>query len=65
MDAEVLEFILGFHWLPWVSSEDSWYSVACANNMDFPYWLKIKKQRFGQFVLLEYGKPLDLIWCYT
>ena len=39
----IREFILGFHWLPWVSSEDSWYSVACANNMDFPYWLKDKK----------------------
>ena len=39
----IREFILGFHWLPWVGAEDSWYSVACANNMDFPYWLKDKK----------------------
>ena len=36
------EFIFGFHWLPWVDSEQSWYAVACANNMDFPYWLKQK-----------------------
>ena len=38
----VREFILGFHWLPWVASQESWYAVACANNMDFPYWLKQK-----------------------
>ena len=38
----VREFILGFHWLPWVDSQESWYAVACANNMDFPYWLKQK-----------------------
>ena len=38
----VREFILGFHWLPWVDSQQSWYHVACANNMDFPYWLKQK-----------------------
>ena len=36
------EFIFGFHWLPWVDSQQSWYHVACANNMDFPYWLKQK-----------------------
>ena len=36
------EFIFGFHWLPWVDSKQSWYAVACANNMDFPYWLKQK-----------------------
>ena len=36
------EFIFGFHWLTWVDSEQSWYAVACANNMDFPYWLKQK-----------------------
>ena len=36
------EFIFGFHWLPWVDSEQSWYAVACANNIDFPYWLKQK-----------------------
>ena len=38
----VREFIFGFHWLPWVDSQQSWYHVACTNNMDFPYWLKQK-----------------------
>ena len=38
----VREFIFGLHWLPWVDPQQSWYHVACENNMDFPYWLKQK-----------------------
>jgi multiple sugar transport system permease protein len=36
----IREFVFGFHWLPWVNSNESWYHIACENNNDFPFWLK-------------------------